>query len=98
MEQYLKVAQSIIVRFTKFIVAQVPRSNNRMADTLTNLASIALYSCHVELNIMAHPSIHNVAVLTTENQVDYSWISLISSYLRSGTLPKNGRDVVKVKA
>ena len=47
---------------------------------------------------MVHPLIHNVAVLTTENQVDCSWISLISSYLTSGTLPEDRREVVKVKA
>ena len=47
---------------------------------------------------MAHPSIHNVAVFTTESKVDCSFISLISSYLRSETLPENKREVVKVKA
>ena len=62
----------MVAEFTKFIVAQVPRSDNRMADALANLASNAWYPCHMELNVMAHPSIHNVAVLTTKNQVDCS--------------------------
>ena len=47
---------------------------------------------------MAHPSIHNVAILIIENQVDFSWISPISSYLRSGTLPEDRREVFEVKA
>ena len=47
---------------------------------------------------MAHPSIRNATVLTIENQVDFSWISPISSYLRSGILPKDRREVVKAKA
>ena len=88
----------MIVGFTKFIVAQVLMSDNLMVDALTNLASSALYPGHVELNIMAHSSIHNVAVLTTENQVDCSWIPPILSYLRSRILPKDRREVVKVKA
>ena len=47
---------------------------------------------------MAHPLIHNAVVLTTENKVDCSWISLISSYLRSETLPEDRREAIKVKA
>ena len=97
MEQYLKLAWSMVVGFTKFIVAQVLRSNNRMVDALTNLSSSALYPCHVELNIMAHLSIHNVAVLTTDNPDDCSYISPISSYLRSGSLPEDRREDIKVK-
>ena len=47
---------------------------------------------------MAHPSIHNASMLRIDNQVDCSWISPISSYLRSGTLLEDKREVVKVKA
>ena len=94
----MKLAQSLIVGFAKFIVAQVPRSENQMVDALANIASSALYSCHVELNIMAHPSISKVAILTTELQEDCSWISPISSYLRNRTLPEDRSEVEKVKA
>ena len=88
----------MVVRFIKFIVAQVLRLDNRMANSLTNLPSNALFPCHVELKIMAHPSIHNVVVLTTKAQVDCSWISSISSYLRSGTLPKDKGEIIKLEA
>ena len=89
---------TLIARFTKFIVAQVQRSENQMADDLANLASNKLYPCHVELNIIAHPSIYNVEILTAEIQDDCSWISLISSYLRNGALPKDKSEAVKIKA
>ena len=59
MEQYMKLAQSPFSGFTKFIVAQVLGSENRMANALANLVYKALYSCHVELNIMAHPTMGN---------------------------------------
>ena len=55
MEQYMKLTRSMIARFTKFTVAQVSRSDYRMADFLANLVFRALYPCHVELNIMDHP-------------------------------------------
>ena len=69
-----------------------------MADALATLASNALYLCHVELTIMTHPSIHNEKIHTAENQAENSWISPISNYLRSGALPEERSEVVKVKA
>ena len=47
---------------------------------------------------MVHPSIHNVEILTTEIQADYSWISPISSYLRNWIMPEDRSEAVKVKA
>ena len=47
---------------------------------------------------MAHPSIHNVVVLTIETQADGSWISLILSYFRNGTLHEDRGEAIKVKA
>ena len=87
-----------MVGFTQFIVAQVPRVENRMVDALANLASTAPYPCHVELSIMDHPSICNAAILIVEDHVGNSWISPISDYLRNGTLPTDKREVVKVRA
>ena len=89
MEQYLKLAQSLMAAFQQFVVAQVPRAKNRMVDALASLASNALYLCHMEISIMDHPSIYCTAVLTAESQVRHFWMSSISSYLRSGTLPED---------
>ena len=83
--------------FTQFIVAQVLRAENRMADALVNLASNALYPCHVELSKMSHPSICNVAILTAEDSAGNSWIVTISDYLRNKTLPMDKSEVVKVR-
>ena len=87
-----------MARFKRFTVAQVLRVKNIMADALANLASDAFYPCHVELDIMDHPSIHNVAVLTAESQAGNSWISPISNYLRNGALLEDRSVAVKVKA
>ena len=75
MKQYLKLAQSLIAGFTKSEVAQVPRSENHMVNALANLASSALYPYHMELNIMNHPSISSIEILTIEIQDGSSWIS-----------------------
>ena len=98
MEQYLKLAQSLIVGFAKFEVAHFPRSKNRMANALANLASCALYPCHVKLNIMIHPSISSTTILTTEIQDGGSWISPITNYLKNKTLPKDRNAAIKIKA
>ena len=72
MEQYLKLAQSLVARFTQFLVAQVPKSKNRMADALANLASNALYLCHVEASVMNHPYIENTVVHIVGNPAQTS--------------------------
>ena len=98
MEQYLKLAQSLMAGFTRFIVAQVPRSENRMANAIANLASSVVYPCHVELRLRTYPSIHNAIVHTTENQAGTSWISPISNYLRNGALLEDRSEAVSVQA
>ena len=97
-EQYLKLVQSLIVRFMKFKVAQVPRSENHMANSLANLMSNSLYSCHVQLNIMTHPSISSTKILTTKIRDGNSFIFLITNYLKSGTLPEDRNAFIKIKA
>ena len=87
-----------MARSTQFIVAQVPRAENRMAKAIANLASTASYPCHVEFSIMDHPFIYNAVILTVEDQVGNSWISPISNYLRNGTLPEDRSEAKKVKA
>ena len=69
-----------------------------MANALANLASTALYPCHMKLNIMAHPSIHNATIYTIKTKAYCSWISPISSYLRSETLLEDKGEAVNVKA
>ena len=53
----MKPAHSVVTGFANFVVSQVPRSENYMANALATLAPSEIYPCHVELNIMAHPSI-----------------------------------------
>ena len=58
--------------FMRVDVAKVPRLKKLMANTLAALASNALYTCHVELTIMTHPSIHNAEIHTPENRAENS--------------------------
>ena len=78
LEQYLKLAQSLMDGFTQFIVTHVPRGENQMIDSVANLASNDPYPCHMLLSIMDHPSIYNAAILTTEDQAGNFRISPIS--------------------
>ena len=94
----MKLENSLVTGFIKFIVAQVRRSKNDMADALANLGSNALYPYHMELNIMAYYSISNTVILTAETRDDSSWISPITNYLKNGTLHKERNAIVKIKS
>ena len=72
MGKYLELAQSLMTEFTRVNVAQIPKSENRMADALVTLASSALYPCHVELTIMTHHSIYNAEIHIVENRAENS--------------------------
>ena len=84
MAQYLALTHSFIAQFTKFIVAQVPRSENKMVDALANLASSALYPYHVELNVLTHSSISEEAALVAKTRTNDSWMIPIAAYLNNG--------------
>ena len=72
MEQYLKLAQSLMGWILVIRSGPSPIAENIMANALASLASIAIYPCHVEISIMDHPSIYSTKVLTAENQAGHS--------------------------
>ena len=47
---------------------------------------------------MTHPSILSTKILTTKIRDGNSWISLITNYLKNGTLLENRNVVIKIKA
>ena len=47
---------------------------------------------------MTHPSISSMEILTTEIRDGNSWISPITNYLKSGTLPEDRNAAIKIKA
>ena len=98
MEQYLTLAHSLITWFSKFMVAQVLRLINRMANALTNLASNTLYPWHVELNVMPYPSIVNDAIFTIDTRDYNSWMSPIANYLKNIILLEDKRVSIRKKA
>ena len=98
MTQYLNLACSMVAHFAKLILAQVLRSENRRVNTLANLASNTLDPYHMELNVMAHPSISNDAILTTDTRDNSSWMSSIANYLKKGILVDDKKATVKTKA
>ena len=69
-----------------------------MANVLTNLASRALYPCHMELNVMAHPSISDEAILIADTRISDSWMLSFSSYLKNGILLEEKKATTRIKA
>ena len=61
-----------------------------MADALSNLETNAGYPCNVGLSVMDQSFILSEAITTIDQQVEKSWMTPITDYLRA--------KVVKVKA
>ena len=98
MEQYLPVAQPLLVRFKHIEVTHLPRSENQMENALATSVSNALYPCNVELSVKDSLSIPSVEVMAIDHQVEMSWMTPISEYLKNGALLENWAKLVKVKA
>ena len=98
MEQFLRLARSLMAKFEQVNVTQIPLRENQMADVLASLAFDALYSCNIELNVMDRSSISRTPVLATDNHDEPCWMTPITSYLKSGDLPENKSKVVEVKS
>ena len=47
MEQYLRLARSLMEKFEQVNVTKIPHRENQMADVLASLASDALYQCNI---------------------------------------------------
>ena len=93
MEQYLQMARPLLVEFKHFKVTHIPIFET---DALANLASNTLYPCNVELSVMDRPSIPRAVVI--DHQVELSWMTPISEYLKNGDFLENRVKAVKVRA
>ena len=96
--QYLALTCSLAIRFTNFVVAQVMRSKNIMLDALANIASNALYPCHVELSVLSYSSISAEVTLIAETRTSDSWMLPISNYLKNGVLLMERKVAERTKA
>ena len=85
MEQYLQIAKTLLASFKHIEVTHIPKIGNQMEDALSNLATITLHPCNVEIIIMDQSSIHGTTIMATDQQAGPSWMTPIIEYLSHGT-------------
>ncbi|GJZ02190.1 reverse transcriptase domain-containing protein [Tanacetum coccineum] len=96
MIRYLEKVKTLTNSFKAFSIKQVPRSENKKADTLskTTSTSFAHLSKQVLVEELKEKSVNTAKVMATLEEGD-TWMTPIFKYLTGGTLPM---DVKKARA
>ncbi|XP_075658989.1 uncharacterized protein LOC142628836 [Castanea sativa] len=97
MRKYLRLTKHLTLEFDRVEFAQIPRSQNMIADEIVKLASSkeGLTSMDFEMEVQKHPSIEEVftfAIQSTNN-----WMTPIISFLQDGHLPQDVEEARKVR-
>ncbi|GJR42486.1 reverse transcriptase domain-containing protein [Tanacetum coccineum] len=89
MVQYLEKVRALTSSFKKFLIKQVPRSENKRADALSKIAStsFAHLTKQVPVEELKEKSINKVEVLAVVEEEGNTWMTPIYNYLTEETLP-----------
>ncbi|XP_076951460.1 uncharacterized protein LOC143624840 [Bidens hawaiensis] len=95
---YLSQAKVLIRQFSSFDVVHIKRSENKLADAMSKLASTNFehFVKDISVEVLDHPSVPQNQVLAIQTGVE-SWITPIRAYLSSGALPAGKAEARKIK-
>ncbi|XP_076910218.1 uncharacterized protein LOC143567786 [Bidens hawaiensis] len=98
MASYLSQAKNLICQFSSFNIIHIKRSENKLADALSKLASTNLehFAKDIRVEVLDHPSIQQNQVLVIQTGTE-SWMTPIIAYLSSGILPTEKAEARKIK-
>ena len=87
MQKYVRLTKHLTREFDKVEFAQIPRSQNMMADEVSKLASSEEggISMNLEMEVQKYPSIEEVPTFTIQRA--NSWMTPIVAFLQDGHLP-----------
>ncbi|GJW35954.1 reverse transcriptase domain-containing protein [Tanacetum coccineum] len=99
MIRYLEKVKTLTGSFKVFLIKQVPRSENKKADTLSKIAStsFAHLSKQVLVEELKEKSLNTTEVLAVVEEEGDTWMTPIFKYLSDGTLPTEGEKARAVK-
>ena len=97
MQKYVRLTKHLTREFDRVEFAQIPRSQNTMADEVSKLASSEEegISMNLEMEVQKYPSIEEMQTFAIQRA--NSWMTLIVAFLQDGHLPKNREEAKKVK-
>ncbi|XP_022040352.1 uncharacterized protein LOC110942899 [Helianthus annuus] len=95
---YLEQAMQLKSRFTSFNIRHVNRSENKLVDALSKLASTSFQHLEKEIHIeiLQNPSVP----LCQSNVIEYgttSWMTPIIAYLQLGVTPESKAEACKLR-
>ncbi|XP_076916154.1 uncharacterized protein LOC143575745 [Bidens hawaiensis] len=98
MASYVSQAKDLMLQFSSCKVIHIKRSENKLADALSKLASTNFehFAKDIHIEIFDRPSVPQHQVLVIQPGVD-SWMTPIIAYLSSGALPKEKTAARKIK-
>lgn len=98
MENYMKANQRLVKPFKTFSIKQIPRSENRMADAFSQLASTCFVhlSKEVLVEVLKERSIEEDQVHAL-SPTQPNWMTLIVDYLQHDILPGNHIEARKIR-
>ncbi|GJV37377.1 reverse transcriptase domain-containing protein [Tanacetum coccineum] len=89
MIRYLEKVRTLTNSFKAFSVRQVPRSENKKADTLSKIASTSFAHLCKQVLVEELKSISEVEILVVVEEGGDTWMTPIFEYLTEETLPAN---------
>ncbi|GJV93078.1 reverse transcriptase domain-containing protein [Tanacetum coccineum] len=94
MIKYFEKVKSLVSGFANFSISQVPRSKNKKADALSNIASTSFtyLSKQVLVEILKEKSIQEKEVTNVVEEDGPTWMKPIIEYLKEGTLPDDKKE------
>ncbi|GJV43122.1 reverse transcriptase domain-containing protein [Tanacetum coccineum] len=99
MVQYLEKVKTLTSSFKEFSIKQVPRSENKKADSLSKIASISFahLSKQVLVEELNEKSINEKGVLAIVEEEGHTWMTPICEYLTKEILPKDKKKARAVR-
>ncbi|XP_076920548.1 uncharacterized protein LOC143581716 [Bidens hawaiensis] len=98
MIEYLKKTRELLQGFQEAKVMHIPRSQNKKADAISKLASVAFghLAKEVRVETIGQPSISERAVGNVETS-GYSWMNPIIQYFKEGVVPEGKQEARRLR-
>nr|GEV54200.1 reverse transcriptase domain-containing protein [Tanacetum cinerariifolium] len=99
MIKYLEIVKGLVSGFTTFSISQVPRSKNKKADALSNIAStsFAHLSKQVLVEVLENKSIKEKEVAAVIEEDGLTLMTQLVDYLKEGILPGDEKEARKLR-
>ena len=97
MQKYVRLTRNLTQEFDRVEFAQIPRSQNMIADEVSKLASSEKegISTNLEMEVQKHPSIEEMPMFAVQKVS--SWMTPIMAFIQDGHLPQDTTEAKKVR-